>query len=368
VVNVGDVIAVTTFNDTSQQNLLTLVWVGPVITGLTSVEAYDTTEFDVALVSGDPGTFDYAEGTSISSNQFDLERANVNSSRLWVTLDGYRLFDGVDFSVEGNQLILAAGAISPGQVVVLTEMSNSIVPEAIEFRIFQDMRGVQAVYRMTEGTTTYLTQPLSATADIAYVDNAAALSMPVLEDGIFGLVTIGGERIMYRDRDLANNTISGLRRGTAGTGAASHNANAVVYDISRGNLLPEQYQDYIVSNSTLGDGSTTVFYAPDIDIADIGDSSTTFVESIEVYVGGVRQYNYADTTAESQYRWIATDFGPLAIEFVTDTESLAAPAAGVEVTILQRRGTWWYDLATAETRALALQETDTAQARFLRGL
>jgi hypothetical protein len=173
---------------------------------------------------------------------------------------------------------------------------------------------------------------------------------------------------MYRERDLATNTISGLRRGTAGTGAAAHNVNAVVYDISRGNLLPEQYQDYIVSNSALGDGSTTVFYAPDIDIADIGDSSTTFVESIEVYVGGVRQYNYADTTAESQYRWIATDFGPLAIEFVTDTESLAAPAASVEVTILQRRGTWWYDLATAETRALALQESETAQARFLRGL
>jgi len=235
------------------------------------------------------------------------------------------------------------------------------------FRVFQDMRGVQATYRITESTTTYLTSILSATADIAYVNDASKLSAPDLPNGIFGLVTIGGERIMYRERNVALNTISGLRRGTAGTAADSHAVNAPVYDISRGNLLPEQYQDYIVSDTALGDGSTTVFYAPNIDIVDFGDSSTIYVDSIEVYVGGTRQYNYSDTTAESQYRWIATDFGPLAIEFIVDdtvVPALTAPPAGVEVTILQRRGHWWYDLATPN---LSLQETNTAPARFLRG-
>jgi hypothetical protein len=229
------------------------------------------------------------------------------------------------------------------------------------------MRGVQATYRITESTTTYLTAALSATADIAYVDDASKLSAPNLPNGVFGLVTIGGERIMYRERNVALNTISGLRRGTAGTGTASHEVNAPVYDISRGNLLPEQYQDYVVSDTSVGDGSTTVFYAPSIDLVDFGDSSTIYAESIEVYVGGVRQYNYSDTTAESQYRWIVSDFGPLAIDFIVDNTvvpALTAPAEGSEVTILQRRGHWWYNLATPN---LSLQETDSVPARFLRG-
>lgn len=363
IVNIGDIFAITTWNDTSEQNLLTQVFVGPINTGIVLNEPYDSTEFDVGTVTGESGSYDYTAGTSVPSNNFDLLRTNIDAGRLWVTIDGYRLFEGVDFTVEGQYLILSSGAISPTQVVVVTEFTNSVVPEAMAFRIFQDMRGVQATYRITEATTTYLTASLSATADIAYVSDASALSAPDLPNGVFGLITIGGERIMYRERNTALNTISGLRRGTAGTAVATHNANSAVYDISRGNLLAEQYQDYIVSDTASGDGSTLVFYAPNIDLSDFGDSSTVYIESIEVYVGGVRQYNYSDTTADSQYRWIATDFDPLAIEFVG-----LAPAAGVEVTILQRRGHWWYDLSTPETRNQSLQETNTAPARFLRGL
>jgi hypothetical protein len=214
------------------------------------------------------------------------------------------------------------------------------------FRIFQDMRGVQATYRITAATTTTLAQDLSATADVAYVTDANALSEPNLEIGIFGVVTIDGERIMYRYRDTALNTISGLRRGTAGTGAAAHNADAEVYDIGRGNLLAENYQDYYVSDTSVGDGSTTVFYAPSITIDNFLDSSSE-KGAIEVYVGGVRQYAYADTTVAiepGQYRWFVTDADPVAIDFVTSGTypELVAPPPGVEVTIRVRQGTSWY--------------------------
>jgi hypothetical protein len=150
-------------------------------------------------------------------------------------------------------------------------------------------------------------------------------------------------------------------------------AGTAVYDLSRGNLLSEQYQNYVVSNTSVGDGSTTVFYAPSIDISDFEDSSTVYVESIEVYVGGVRQYNYSDSSVPlqpGQYRWVATDFEPLAIEFITDfnpVEPMLAPPSGVEVTILQRRGLGWYGSGIYPDNGLALQETDTPQARFLTG-
>ena len=171
------------------------------------------------------------------------------------------------------------------------------------------MRGVQATYRITADTTTVLTQSLSATDNTMYVENVSALGQPNLESGVFGVCTVDGERIMYRSINVANNTVTGLMRGTAGTGAADHLVNAAVYNLSRGNLLQSSYQDYTVSDTSTGDGSTTVFYAPSINVNDFVDSSSE-APAIEVYVGGTRQYAYSDSTATSQYRWFITDFDP----------------------------------------------------------
>jgi hypothetical protein len=369
--NINDVIEVITLNNTAQQNILTVTFEGPTQIGVVTTEPYDTTDYD-SPTNNDPfevlpGIYDAEIGTSITANNFDLQRNNIDGRRLWVTLDGQRIFQGTDFSIDGQYLILASGVIGTQQQLVVTEFTNSVVPEAVAFRIFQDMRGVQATYRITNATTTAVAQAVTAVADTIYVDNAAALSEPDLAAGFFGIITIGGERIMYRNRDLVNNTISGLRRGTAGTAAAAHAPRDPVYDLGRGNLLSQTYQDYIVTNANdsgqfpLGDGTTTVFYAPKIDVSDLGDSSSIYVESIEVYVGGIRQYNVNQIDAESEYRYFVTDFGPLAIEF----DGLA-PAAGSQVTILQRRGVSWYQpgISTASD-GVALQETNTTAARFL---
>jgi hypothetical protein len=375
VVNLGDVFVVTTWNDTAQQAPLTLVFQGPEYTGSSIFQAYDSTDFDSPDVNDPteaaPGQFDFSVGTVIANNNLWLQRANIEAGRLWVTYNGTRLFAGVDYTVEGEYLILASGAMGAVDVVAVTEFTDSIVPEAMAFRIFQDMRGVQAVYRITEATTTTLALPLSATDTVAYVTDASHLSDPNLAIGIFGVCTIDGERIMYRERNTALNTISGLRRGTAGTGAAAHDAGAFVYDMSRGNLLPEQYQNYIVSDTGMGDGTTTVFYAPSIEFEDFLDSSSER-PAIEVYVGGIRQYPYSDTSATSQYRWFVTDFDPLAVDFVVDDTAippLTAPAAGSEVTILVRQDVTWYapGMGTASD-GVALQDTNTVPARFLRGL
>ena len=370
-VNINDVFVITTWNDTAQQFPLTLVFVGPVTQGLTITEGYDSTVYDAATVIDTPGSYDFSIGISQNINDFYLQRSDNDASRLWVTLDGERLFEGVDYTVEGDYLILASGAIGPAQVMVIEQYTNNVVPDAMAFRIFQDMRGVQATYRITNATTTTLAQALTSTANVAYVTNAAALSQPDLAAGIFGVITIDGERIMYRERNIALNTISGLMRGTAGTGAADHDSGAEVYDTGRGNLLSEQFQDRVVSDSSLGDDSTTIFYAPSIEFADFLDSASE-IAAIEVYVGGIRQYAFSDTTATSQYRWFVTDFDPLAVEFVVDNTvypPLQAPAAGSEVTILVRQGVTWYAPgATTASDGIALQDTDTVPARFLRGI
>jgi len=168
--------------------------------------------------------------------------------------------------------------------------------------------------------------------------------------------------------------LTGLMRGTAGTAAADHNVGTSVYDMGRGSLLPIEYQDRVIKDTNLGDGSTVLFEAPNIqlNIPTPDDSSTDYIDNlVEVYVGGTRQYAFGNTEAESQYRYTVSNVSPLIIEFVTDDNQfnqLTAPPPGVEVTIAQRRGLGWYGPGVKPTNGTALQDTNTIAARFLRGL
>jgi hypothetical protein len=155
---------------------------------------------------------------------------------------------------------------------------------------------------------------------------------------------------MYRDRDIINNTVSGLLRGTAGTAAADHDAGSLVYDIGRGNLLPLQFQNYVDSDTFVGDGSTTLFTATNVSIVNV-DSSINDT-AVEVYVGGTR--------VTTGYAIEGDD--PVEVEFET------APPGGVEVTILVRRGVTWYAPGiNTPSDGIALQLQPTQAARFLQG-
>lgn len=376
--NLGDEFAITTWNDTQQQDICTLVFVGPVNNGTPILidEPYDDTLFSEGDISFDPGSYDFSEGGFIPANAFYLHHPGITANRLWVTLDGYRLFEGVDFVVSNDYLILASGTINSSQKLVVTLFTESIVPDAMAFRIFQDMRGVQATFRITDSTTTVLTDALLADADIIYVKNAQHLTEPNMTAGVFGVITIDGERIMYRERDLANNTVSSLLRGTAGTAAADHAIDSLVYDMGRGNLMPVD-QDYVDSDTSIADGETSSFIAPNISYSSLhGEDSGIDTRCVEVFVGGIRQIDNfvvdpsAMTTEENNFDILGYSDTPYsATDFVGVMITLDyAPPAGVEVTILVRRGTWWYDVSTVATRRLPLQQTNTRAARYLRGL
>jgi hypothetical protein len=355
---IGDVISVTTWNDPTEQALLTQVFVGPSTEGITVSQGYDETTYDQGNVTGDPGSFSYQAGAVLQVNKFDTGRLITNPERLLVTLNGQWLTYGDGYSVDGTFVILPGPPVNPTATLVVTSMTNSVVNGAMSFRIFQDMRGAQAIYRITPETTTALTQALGQTDDIAYVVNASKLSTPNLEANIWGVVMIDGERIMYREIDTVNNTISSLLRGTAGTAAAEHDAGAEVTDMGRDNLLPLEYQNYVVSNIDtatrqypLGDGSTTVFTAPAIYLGTAEDS-TQLYEAVEVYVGGIQLTSGFTVTAED----------PVVVTFST------APAAGSAVAILVRRGVDWYNPgAGTPSDGIPLQDTNNQIARFLRG-
>ena len=202
---------------------------------------------------------------------------------------------------------------------------------------------------MTPETTTTLVEPLLKSQDIIYVDNASALTQPNLQDNIWGVITINGERIMYRVLDLISNTVGSLMRGTAGTAAADHEVDSIVYNIGRGNLAPAEYQDHIVYTNTLADGSTTTFTAPNIDLSAL---TLSFAEqAILVYVAGIRIYT----------GYTINSVAPASITFN------AAPNNGYEVSIRVRQGFGWYGPGVSIDDGQALQVTQTDAARFFRG-
>jgi hypothetical protein len=280
---------------------------------------------------------------------FDTGRTIDNPDRLFVTLDGFYLHFGTDFEINGSEVIIPGAIIGSADVVAITSMTQSVVPGAEAFRIFQDMRGLQLTYRISPNWTTQLAQPLTSTADTISVIDASKLDQPNLPAGIFGQMTINGERITYRDRNLISNTVSGLRRGVAGTGAASHDLGTAVYDIGIGNLLPAAYQDRILADNSLADGTSLIFNAPNIDLT--GTDSTTLEQALLVYVGGILQTGGYTVIADS----------PVAISFAV------APPEGYQVSIRVRRGLSWYQPGpTTPSDGQPLQITNTAAAVFIR--
>jgi hypothetical protein len=264
-------------------------------------------------------------------------------------------------------VIPAAGV----EIVILETDPESA---GLAFRVFQDMRGVQADYRITPDTTTAATVAVAQNDDVIEVDNIGALSTPDFAANIWGVVTINGERIMYRDIDILNNTISGLLRGTGGTAAAAHDAGSIVYNMSRVNLLPAQYENYYVTNTTLANGTQTVFTASNInlDYQDAqGFSSTPFDQGLVTGEPDSFDYGIGDPTLQLQVfvagarvlsGYTVTQLNPAVITFAT------APPAGVEVTMLVYRGVTWYEPGVGDpSNGVPLQDQQTTPARFFRG-
>jgi len=344
---VGDVIEITTWNDTSEQDIVTQVFVGPTTSGTLIGQGYDESFYDSGAINNSPGTFDFSLGIQIKSNIFYTGRDLSKPESLTVTLNGKFIFYGQDYTIDGSNIVVAGPTINPQAVLTVMSTTTTVVPAAMAFRIFQDMRGLQSTYRITPDTTTKLSQALSQTDLVIYVEDASRCPEPKLEYGYFGLITINGERIAYRQRDLATNTLLGLRRGTAGTAIDNHAVDSYVYDITSNNYVPVEYQNYYDRQEFLGDGSTTVFATDSITI------DPTLTHAVEVLVGGILQNSGYSITAED----------PVVVTFAT------APLANYQVSIRVLRAESWYEPGTSTaSNGVPLQETQTKAARFFRGV
>jgi len=339
---------VTTFNDTAQQNIITKVYVGPSSQGVTTGIAYDEDDYDQS-------EFDQTAGTTIDTNNFALGRLVTANARLIVTLNGEYLRPSIDFTVTTGSdnlsiLTLNLSILNAADVLAVTMFTSSVVPNSLDFRIFQDMLGNQKLLRLNTTNTTTLTQDVAVNDDVIFVADTTKLSTPNLGQGIFGQIIVGGERITYRN--IGSNSVSGLRRGTAGTGVYIHTTGDVVSDASQGNQLPSTYQQKTTTDSTVGDGVTTI-YSTTITIPTLVDS-TELADAITVTVGGTELLPDTDYTV--------TFVGTNSTEITFTT----APASGSTVTFSQVTANVMYAQGTGTaSNGIALQDQTTPAALFL---
>jgi len=242
-------VSVTTWNDTSQIDLLTSSFKGPTLVTTPVIDLFDASGFDSV-------GFDYVGTSSSDMNLFDLGREVDAGHRLWVTLNSDILLTDVDYSVSGSSLLLAGDLIGPTDIVSVTSTTSNIVPDALSFRLFKDMNGNSAMYKVNTCCLkrVELIQDLNIMDDTIYVNDVSNLTIPNLELGTFGIIMIDGERITYRSLDTNTNTITGLRRGTAGTGISLHSKETIVHDVSVTNIVTGS----VITSNTLGADTNTV--------------------------------------------------------------------------------------------------------------
>lgn len=343
--------AVTTFNDTAQQNILTKVFVGPTTSGITTGDGYDEVPYDSA-------EFDRTVGTTVDTNDFALDRLVTSPERLIVTLNGEFISQSeYDLTTDSNNkttLTLDRNVINAADVLAVTMFTNTVVPNSLNFRIFQDMLGNQKLLRLNNNNTTELVAPLAVDDVEIFVKDASKLSEPNLEANIFGQLIVGGERITYRVRDTGTNTVSDLRRGTAGTGVYAHASGATVSDVGPGEQLPAEYQQKTTTDKTnVGDGTTTRFTTTLI--VPTGIDSTEFAESITVTVGG--------TVLEPEKDYTVTGTGSTFTEITLTTP----PEANVEIVFTQITAKVMYAQGSGTaSNGIPLQDQTTPAVIFLK--
>jgi hypothetical protein len=137
----------------------------------------------------------------------------VNTDRLWVTINGERVpSSSLRLNADNNLSILTA--IDSGDIVIITSMMPYATPDEEIYLNFVDDAGAASVYRANTGTRTWLTQPIYDLSTEIYVDDVTRLTNTIVQTATtpaavsgnynFGLTA---DKRLITDVTVYNNTI-----------------------------------------------------------------------------------------------------------------------------------------------------------------
>jgi hypothetical protein len=218
---------------------------------------WDRDLFDGAVTGSDNLPDNYLDDTiqsSFTDTQLGLRPEDV-------ILDGAAFVD--TFNSHAPEELIPGQCFDTLDLQVYTAENTETSAPPIAFRIFKNMVEETEYFRISVARITELAAPLSiADTEISVLD-ASVLAEPAPEATISvpGVVFINGERITYFVRDLEENKLKQIRRGTFGTGAAPfYDVGSSVVDAHRDqripNATPTVWYDIVPGGQLSQDGST----------------------------------------------------------------------------------------------------------------
>jgi hypothetical protein len=242
--NVNDIIRVTTFTNDERLRIKTTIYQGLTEETVSTAVGFDNIAFSAV-------GFDSDTVNLLNTKVYQLPTPVKNINYLWVTIDqdgkngGRYLFPNSDFKLieDGAKIkILDSISVFNETVIVITQFGENLQAPAIAFRVFKDLNDNFNYFRIGATATTELAKTLQITDTEIFVKDASVLSDPTPELAIPGVIMIGGERILYYNRDVVNNKLTQLRRGIDGTGAIGIiPINSIVQDASFLQRIPNAH-------------------------------------------------------------------------------------------------------------------------------
>jgi hypothetical protein len=256
--------------------------------------------------------------------------------------NGKFLLPGQDWTLHPgtDDIIDIGGGIDDNDVIVVHYFEGSTNNNIIGFRLFKDMLGNFEYYRMPKENSAAVTQQVSTSDDVIYLNSTVGLTGPAPQANRPGVVMVGKERVEYWE--MTPNSIRRLRRGTKGTGAGNHVPGTIAVDMTLRNVTPAT--DSLLRSTYTADGTTVSYALPAVLTTAEHDE-----KSVQVYVAGKKvSSGYSVDIVGPNYTQITFD---------------AAPKAGLTVLIMFKQASNWYDIANP---TLGLVDTNTAWAEFVR--
>lgn len=262
-INDGDVIAITVLRnhdyyiDGQTLNLTDRVDVSYA----SKIKVITFTNHDSSLIRKErfPGTY---------RGMFKLTRTVLNSNYVWVEVNGRPLVREFEFTIDrDNRTVILNDSfnLSSTDTVVIMTVASQLSEQLVGYRIFRDNLGRNHYKRLSRENTTQLTADLKPLDTELTVEDSSVLTPPDSVNHRNGVILIDGERIEFSE--INGNKLSGLRRGTLGTGIKTlHKESSMVVD--QGTM-----QNIVVQEAVKKWTTSTEFWTTGTDLINYGTST-----------------------------------------------------------------------------------------------
>ena len=345
---------------------------------MSSIDETDNVEITITWFSEYPSLDIVSDQKSGGKVQYQLSRAPISASYVWVYKNGIRLTQDQDYyvSIPRNVVYIDLDTVSTDDIKIISFTADTFkLPSAYE--IHKDMLNIYHYKRFSKSDV-LLTKDLNYYDTTIEVNDSSNLSNPIASRNLPGILWISGERIEYMIK--TGNVLSQLRRGTQGTSIKElYSAGTAVVDVGYEENIP--YNENQIRTDFFSDGSTLLVgpldFVPNKATRTSWSRNTIPVEygpcdQIEIFAAGKR-LRKDPLTVWDEANGAASPEADEIIEAefsVNGTSSYirltTALPAGTRITVIKRTGRIWYERGeTTASAGIALIDNDTPIAKFI---